>query len=74
MTLLGSEGATPQCLVPGGTWQAARIRPAAELRGWALVGCTVTPAWEEKEFELGQREKMLREFSHEAEWIRALTR
>ncbi|MDB6127934.1 MAG: cupin [Verrucomicrobia bacterium] len=76
-TILGtnwSTGEVPQCSVPENVWQAARLKPAGVQRGWALVGCTVTPAWDEKEFELGRREIMLREFPGAADWIRALTR
>ena len=37
----------PQSVVPAGTWQSAR-----PLGRWALVGCTVTPAFEFTGFEL----------------------
>jgi uncharacterized protein len=62
----------PQAVVPAGTWQGARLCPGA--RGWALFGCTVSPAWDEREFELGERGALLMEFAAHAERIRALTR
>jgi uncharacterized protein len=61
-----------QAVVRAGTWQGARLCPGT--RGWALFGCTVSPAWNGDEFELGRREALLREFSGHAAIIRALTR
>jgi predicted cupin superfamily sugar epimerase len=80
VTQLGPEiraGNQPQLVVPRGTWQGARIAagPAAGVRaGWALIGCTLTPAWQDRDFELGARGPLLREFPAAADWIRALTR
>ena len=47
---LGSDlalGEFPQAVVPRRVWQAAR-----SLGAWTLVGCTVSPAFEFKNFEL----------------------
>ena len=47
---LGSHleaGERPQAVVPADAWQTARA-----VGGWALVGCTVAPAFEFSEFEL----------------------
>jgi predicted cupin superfamily sugar epimerase len=88
VTRLGVDVTTrelPQLAVPGGTWQGARLAldgtgerragPSTRLRaGWALIGCTLTPAWNDSDFELGARASLLREFPAAAEWIRALTR
>lgn len=69
-------GHAPQAVVPAGDWQGARIRhPGARgARGWTLFGCTLAPAWDEREFELGRREALVSEFPAHAELIRALTR
>jgi predicted cupin superfamily sugar epimerase len=40
-----------QAVVPAGCWFAAQ-RAAAELTGFALVGCTVAPGFEFEAFEL----------------------
>lgn len=66
----------PHAVVRAGIWQGARLRPEADPggRGWALFGCTLSPAWDEREFELGLRESLLREFPAHAGIIRALTR
>jgi predicted cupin superfamily sugar epimerase len=42
-----SRGERPQVVVPAGVWQSAR-----PLGDWALVGCTVSPAFEFESFEL----------------------
>lgn len=47
---LGSDlamGERPQAVVPAGAWQTARA-----VGGWALVGCTVAPAFEFSSFEM----------------------
>jgi predicted cupin superfamily sugar epimerase len=62
-------------VVPAGMWQGARINPGAKAaHGWALFGCTVSPGWDEREFELGQRPELIREFPAHASIITALTR
>jgi predicted cupin superfamily sugar epimerase len=69
-------GELPQAIVPAGHWQGARICPNAggDAKGWTLLGCTVTPAWDEGEFELGQRDALLAEFPAHGDLIRSLTR
>lgn len=62
----------PQAIVPAGTWQGAR--PCAAVRGWTLFGCTVSPAWDEREFELGERGSLLLGFPGHEALVRALTR
>jgi predicted cupin superfamily sugar epimerase len=47
--VLGGE--VPQLIVPGGVWQGARLAAGAG-RGWALMSCTMAPAWDERECEL----------------------
>lgn len=77
VNVLGVElagGQRPQLAVPGGVWQGARLKKGPQSHGWALLGCTVTPAWSEAEFELGERAALTREFPGAAQWIGALTR
>lgn len=63
-------------VAPAGCWQGARIRtlPAGVSRGWSLFGCTLSPAWDEGEFELGRREELSRAFPSHSALVRALTR
>ena len=52
----------PQALVPGGSWQGARLAGGPHLpadRAWALVACVVSPGFEFEDFELGEREALL---------------
>jgi predicted cupin superfamily sugar epimerase len=69
--VLGGE--VPQLIVPGGVWQGARLAAGAS-RGWALVSCTMAPAWDETECELGVREALLRELPSATTQIHSLTR
>ncbi|HEX2853253.1 MAG TPA: cupin domain-containing protein [Opitutaceae bacterium] len=66
-------GEVPQLIVPGGIWQGARLADKAE-HGWALLGCTLSPAWDEAEFELAQRKVLLGEFPAHADLVREFTR
>jgi uncharacterized protein len=75
--LLGPDvagGHRPQVTVPAGQWQGARVRPRKAARGWTLFGCTLSPAWDEREFELGLREPLIREFPAHRDVVRSLTR
>jgi len=76
VTVLGAEAPTNQLplVVPVGVWQGARLRTVSQSRGWALVGCTLAPAWEDKDFELGQRASLMQEFPDAVAWINALAR
>jgi len=77
VNVLGTEllgGQRPQLAVSGGIWQGARLMTGSRANGWALLGCTVTPAWSDEEFELGERAALMREFPGAAKWIGALTR
>jgi predicted cupin superfamily sugar epimerase len=77
--ILGPEpaaGHRPQATVAAGVWQGARMaaRPVVSMRGWSLVGCVVAPAWDDRAFELADREALIRGFPAHAARIRALTR
>lgn len=66
-------GDRPQRFVPRGCWQGARLAPGGS-RGFALVGCTVTPPWDDRGFELGDRAALAAEFPAALAWIEALVR
>jgi predicted cupin superfamily sugar epimerase len=66
------SGQAPQATVPAGSWQGARLLPGG--RGWALLGCVVSPAWDGSGFELGSRDRLLEEFPSQAGRVRSLTR
>ena len=53
-----------QYTVDGGSWFAAEVTTP---ESYALVGCTVAPGFDFKDFKLAQKEALLREFpQHEA--------
>jgi predicted cupin superfamily sugar epimerase len=59
---LGSDvmsNQSPQVVVPKGIWQALRLKAGGR---WALMGTTVAPGFEFEDFELGNRNKLIREF------------
>ncbi len=59
---LGSDimkGEVPQVVVPKGTWQAMRLPRGGS---WSLVGTTMSPGFEYEDFELGDREQLIRAF------------
>ena len=64
-------GETPQLVVPGGTWQGARLTAGG---AWALLGCTMSPGWDEREFTLGDRADLAAQFPDWTADIRAFTR
>ncbi len=62
-------------VVPAGVWQGARLAAAPRRpRGWALLGCTMSPAWVETGCTIGRRDELLAAFPAAANQIRALTR
>ena len=76
-TLLGADlarGQRPQLVVPGGVWQGARLAPGEIRQGWALIGCTMSPGWDDSEFTLGDRAALTAQFVGWSEDIHALTR
>jgi len=66
-------GETPQHLVPAGVWQGARPAPEG-CCGWSLVGCTMAPAFDPADFELGERAALEIAYPIHCEEIKMLTR
>lgn len=72
----GGAEATPQALVPAGSWQGARLAGGPHLpafRAWALVSCIVSPGFEYEDFELGERDALLAAYPEHAEMVTAFT-
>ena len=73
-TRLGGDpefGESFQAVVPAGRWFAATV---ANPRGFALVGCTVAPGFDFRDFELASRDELIARFPQHADVIRRLTR
>ena len=64
-------GGTPHAVVPHGAWFGSRVAAGG---GWALVGCTVSPGFDFQDFEMAERERLIRAFPQHTEVIHALTR
>lgn len=69
-TALGAHGGKLQHTVTAGHWFGAQPNAGA---GYALVGCTVAPAFQFADFELGRRDVLLKAFPHAKEIIARLT-
>ena len=68
--------ATPQALVPAGSWQGARLAGGPHLpasHAWALVSCIVSPGFEFEDFELGERDALLAAYPRQAEIVTTFT-
>ena len=65
------NGVYPQYTVPANTWFAASI---LEPESYGLVGCTVSPGFDFRDFEMGDREKLSNQFPQHNELINRFTR
>lgn len=72
--ILGADlaaGQRPQVVVPRGVWQGARLVAGG---AWALLGTTVAPGFEYRDYEDGDRAALVAAYPDFAGLIRALTR
>lgn len=72
--VLGSnifEGQQPQVLVSKNVWQGLRLSKSG---AWALMGTTVSPGYEDEDFELGIRSKLLSAYPQHYSVVEAYTR
>lgn len=76
-----------QAVIPAGTWMGARLAAPAVAtlqrggqaapacrRGYALIGCTVAPGFQFRDFTAGRRADLLKQFPQHRKLIMALTR
>lgn len=71
--LLGNDlenGRQPQQIVPAETWFGVTVD---EPESFALCGCTVSPGFDFKDFEMADREELLSQFPDHEEIILELT-
>lgn len=66
---LRNEGAKFQAMVPAGRWFAAECE---EPESYSLVGCTVAPGFEFKEFEIGNASLLKQDWPEHGELIERL--
>lgn len=60
-----------QTTVPAGVWQGTCLAAGGKF---ALLGATMAPGFDFEDLELGDREKLTRQFPHQGSLIRAYTR
>ncbi|CAN5609916.1 cupin domain-containing protein [soil metagenome] len=65
------SGQRPQIVVPGGCWQGSALEPGGS---WGLVGTTMTPGFDLRDFELGDRGRLIAEYPSAVGLIKRLTR
>ncbi|MGH1364051.1 MAG: cupin domain-containing protein [Calditrichia bacterium] len=59
-----------QAVIPHNHWFGAKV---IQTGGFTLAGCTVSPGFDFKDFEMGERGKLLKRFPDHATLIEALT-
>jgi uncharacterized protein len=59
-----------QAVVPAHCWFAARM---VQPYSYALVGCTVAPGFDFKDFEMAERKNLIRQYPQHAQIITSLT-
>jgi len=59
-----------QVVVPKGVWQGSFVAPGGKF---ALMGCSVSPAFDDNDFELGDRDALLNQYPDLREYILKLT-
>jgi len=72
--LLGKNpenGEAPFCVIKAGNWFASKLKMGGN---YVLVGCTVSPGFDFDEFEMGERQKLIKQYPQHKELIISLTR
>jgi uncharacterized protein len=65
------EGQVPQFVISAGTWFAAEV---VNENDYTLLGCTVSPGFDFKDFTLAKRNDLMRSFPEHSDIIVRLTR
>lgn len=65
------QGQRPQVVAPGNIWQGTRLLDGGK---WALLGTTVSPGFDYRDYEHGERARLIEEFPQHKESICLYTR
>ena len=65
------EGERFQVIVKSGCWFAASIN---EKKSYSLVGCTVSPGFDYRDWKIGNRKKLLEKYPHHKKIIEKYTK
>jgi len=74
IVMLGSDllnGMQPQVIVPRGVWQGARL---IQTGRYTLLGTTVSPGFEFADYEIGQKDDLIKSHPQFRDLITALTK
>jgi predicted cupin superfamily sugar epimerase len=63
-------GESLQIVIPAGCWFGAKVN---EPNSYVLAGCTVSPGFDFSDFELANRDELLKEFPFHEDIVRMLT-
>lgn len=66
-----SNGESFQTVIPAGSWFASEVKTGGE---YALVGCTVAPGFDFRDFELAKADTLASDFPHHRMLIERLCR
>jgi uncharacterized protein len=73
VVVLGTDlaaGQSVQLVVPHGVWQGSHLIPGGRF---ALMGTTMAPAYDDLDFDLGDRQDLLHDYPERTTLIQALT-
>lgn len=65
-----TAGGQPMKVIPGGTWLGSRL---TKKEGWALMGVSMAPPFDPKNYFIGDRNKLIKEYPEQEKLIVALT-
>lgn len=65
------NGQQPQVVVRGHIWQGCRLAPGGK---WALMGTTMSPGFDYRDYQNGERESLIAQYPGAAEKIREYSR
>jgi predicted cupin superfamily sugar epimerase len=66
-----AKGGKPMKVIPGGTWIGSKI---TAKNSWSLMGVTIAPAYNPKDYTLGDRETLIKQYPEQKELITLLTK
>jgi predicted cupin superfamily sugar epimerase len=66
-----AAGGQPVKVITGGTWLGSKLTSGGL---WALMGVTMAPGFDPRDYAIGKREELLKEYPQQASLIRELTR
>jgi predicted cupin superfamily sugar epimerase len=66
-----AAGGLPMKVIPAGTWLGSRLTPNSN---YALMGVSMAPAFDPKDYEIGDRATLIKDYPDQAALITVLTK